>query len=143
MCALVEAGHIFDGDIRTKFVKSGFVTGLFCPTWIDYNCSRINITISETEGCAMHDRRVYETHGFGADRTVPNSFVLVRDKSAEEKKIRVGKVLLLSRCVVRGNNESDEKAFLQFMESVLSLYSLDNALKGRMTTVGSCRGQRK
>lgn len=83
---LVQGRHIYDGDTRVKSVKSGFVSEGFCSTSRDYDRSGNRINISETRGCVFHEHYVNAIQGFGAERKMIDSFVLMRDEYEEQKR---------------------------------------------------------
>lgn len=71
---------------------------------------------------------MYASHGFGSERKMVNSFVVVRVEGDEEEEIWVARVLLLCRCFVRGDTEGMELAFVQYMECVRPLDAVDEGL---------------
>lgn len=102
VCVLVGGKHVYDGNIRMKFVNLGFVSRGCCCPLSDYNRSRSKIKITRNGGCLLHEQKVYATHESGAERKVMSSFALIRSESEEEKKMWTGNVLLLFCCAVSG-----------------------------------------
>lgn len=56
---LVQRRHVYDGDIRRKIVKYGFLNGGFCPTLREYDSLGTRTEIPETGVYALHEQRVY------------------------------------------------------------------------------------
>lgn len=64
----------------------------------------------------MHEGRAFAGREFNTERYVSSGFVIIRGESAEVEEIWVGKVLSLSRFSVKGDEESVELTFVQYME---------------------------
>lgn len=50
--------HVYDGDTRVKFVRFGFLRGVLCSTFSDYNMLRNRMKVPETGGHVLLDQRV-------------------------------------------------------------------------------------
>lgn len=106
------------GDVRVMFVKSGFTSEGFCPTLQVYDRAANKMGILRTEGCKMHEQRVYASRGLLAERKIFTSFVVVRNDRDVEKEIWVARVLFLCLCFVKRDMESVELGFVQYMRCV-------------------------
>lgn len=99
-CVLVEGRHAGDGDVCVQSVKVRFVREWVCLSLINHDRLWNRIEVSDTVRYLLHEQIVYATQGFGAERNMINSFVLIGDETDEEEKICVGKVLWVFPCVV-------------------------------------------
>lgn len=59
-------------------VKLDFVGGKLCLTLSEYDRSRNRIKISGAGVCVLHEKRLYASYEFVADRKKTNIFVLIR-----------------------------------------------------------------
>lgn len=86
-CALVGRRHIHDRDVRIKLVKSGFLSGRFCPTLSECSRSRNRFMITETGDYVLNEQRVYASRENGTEKKLVNSFVLTTAEYDEEGEI--------------------------------------------------------
>lgn len=101
-CALAKKRPSYDGDTRTKYMKSGCASAGFYFTLSDFDRPQKIIKTSEAGGCLLHEQRLYATHGFRAERKMMSSFVMFTGENDEEKN-RGGKcTTAVSLCYGKG-----------------------------------------
>lgn len=76
-----------------------------------------------------HKQRVSGSPELKAQRITLISFLLVREERDGKAEVWVGKVLLLSRCLVKGKSARNKLAFVLYVQLVAPLDEVDMALK--------------
>lgn len=74
---------------------------------------------SKTVRLMRQEQFVCSIHGFGAKRTLPNSFVIIKGKNGGREKMYVRRVKRLFRFLMKGDIESYGLASEQYMEYLL------------------------
>lgn len=111
MCA--DGVHVSDGEARVASVKSGLIAGGFSPCLDEYDAALNLLKVWRTERCVLREKVVYVGQESGAQNKLLSSSVLIRGKNNEKKEVRVGKVLLLTQCLMKEESEGKELVFMR------------------------------
>lgn len=90
--------RVFDGDVRTVFVRSGFINGDFFLSLKNYDRSLNVVKASNFEHCLQHDQNFCARLKFEAQRKLLYSSVPLQEKRNGRDQASAGKVLLLFWC---------------------------------------------
>lgn len=83
---------------------------------------------SQIARSVLHGQGLYATHDSGAERNVMKNATRIRREKDKDKELWAQKVLLVACCVLREAIVCSEVAFVSFMELVLRLDAVDDAL---------------
>lgn len=85
MC--VELLRVFDGGVRMKFVKLGFVDGEFRSYLNDYG--RRLLSALQTERCVLREQMFYAGQDFEAQEQLWNILRLIRELNDRKRRCKL------------------------------------------------------
>jgi len=127
-------GAILPSMVHLQIVQSGYVSGSFVPTLshckkLENGSTVIQDTTEDESGQMSRSRnRVF---GIGWERPgqyKKQSFVVMRGNDEGGRVLWVGKILLLFRLSYTGSSETEEFAYVQYMEVSKPISGVDRAL---------------
>lgn len=83
----VDALLLFDENVAMVFGKSGFISGGFLLSFDNYDRALGVSKAWQTEGCVLHAQRVYADQDSGAQKKLPNNFVITREERDGKGKV--------------------------------------------------------
>lgn len=111
------------------FLKSGFISGDFSPSWGDYDRAFNIARASSAEGILNPGQRNYANLESRARRKVLSSLVLIRDERYARGEVWVGKMQVSFCCSVKRESDGGEFAFVRYMECAAPLDEVHDAQK--------------